>query len=116
MLIFGEPRQLDDGLPRKTEDDIQQERLGPRGVPGKPSPAKMTHLDPPHTAQGLRRRTQFFPALTTVNAPSAVLSLHRFCLPAAGAARRDLWPTTSKKATNAAVSCTTKLSVALGRP
>jgi hypothetical protein len=59
MLIFGEPRQLDDGLPRKTEDDIQQERLGPRGVPGKPSPAKMTpqrakktptHLDPPHTA------------------------------------------------------------------
>jgi hypothetical protein len=59
MLIFGEPRQLDDGLPRKTEDDIQQELLGPRGVPDKPSPAKMTpqrakktptYLDPPHTA------------------------------------------------------------------
>jgi hypothetical protein len=59
MLIFGEPRQLDDGLPRKTEDDIQRDLLGPRGVPGKPSPAKMTpqrakktstHLDPPHTA------------------------------------------------------------------
>lgn len=59
MLIFGEPRQLDDGLPRKTEDDIQRELLGPRGVPGIPSPAKMTpqrekktpkHLDPPHTA------------------------------------------------------------------
>ena len=59
MLIFGEPRQLDDGLPRKTEDDIQREMLGPRGVPGIPSPAKMTpqrekktlgYLDPPHTA------------------------------------------------------------------
>jgi hypothetical protein len=59
MLIFGEPRQLDDGLPRKTEDDIQQELLGPRGVPGMPSPAKMTpqrakktptYPDPPHTA------------------------------------------------------------------
>jgi hypothetical protein len=59
MLIFGPPRQLDDGKPRKSEDDIQQELLGPRGVPGKPSPAKMTpqrakktpaHADPPHTA------------------------------------------------------------------
>jgi hypothetical protein len=41
MLVFGPPRQLDDGLPRKSEDDIQQE-LGPRGVPGIPSPANMT--------------------------------------------------------------------------
>lgn len=59
MLIFGPSRQLDDGLPRKTEDDIQQELLGPRGIPSVPSPAKMTpqrakktpaHMNPPHTA------------------------------------------------------------------
>ena len=59
MLIFGQPRQLDDGVPRPTEDDIQRELLGPRGVPGKPSPAKMTpqaekntpsYADPPHPA------------------------------------------------------------------
>src|SRR3954447_17959308 len=59
MLTFGPPRQLDDGKPRKTEDDIQQELLGPRGVPVQPSPAKMTpqrakktptHADPPHPA------------------------------------------------------------------
>lgn len=30
----------DEGRP--TEDDIQRERLGPRGVPGEPDPAKMT--------------------------------------------------------------------------
>jgi hypothetical protein len=34
--------QLDDGKPRLSEDDIQREQLGPRGVPGKPDPAKMT--------------------------------------------------------------------------
>ena len=28
--------------PDKTEDDIQREQLGPRGVPGKPDPARMT--------------------------------------------------------------------------
>jgi hypothetical protein len=28
--------------PDFSEDDIQREQLGPRGVPGKPSPAKMT--------------------------------------------------------------------------
>ena len=28
--------------PEKSEDDIQREKLGPRGVPGKESPAKMT--------------------------------------------------------------------------
>jgi hypothetical protein len=27
---------------RPTEDDIAREKLGPRGVPGTPSPAKMT--------------------------------------------------------------------------
>ncbi|WP_458759873.1 hypothetical protein ACSVBT_03435 [Afipia sp. TerB] len=51
-------RQTDDRAPRKSEDDIQREQLGPRGVPGKPSPAKMTpqrkdktpeNPDPPHT-------------------------------------------------------------------
>ena len=43
----------------RSEDDIQREELGPRGVPGKESPAKMTpqrekktpkHVDPGHTA------------------------------------------------------------------
>jgi hypothetical protein len=28
--------------PELSEDDIQREQLGPRGVPGKESPAKMT--------------------------------------------------------------------------
>ena len=45
--------------PDKSEDDIQRERLGPRGVPGKEDPAKMTpqrekktpkNVDPGHTA------------------------------------------------------------------
>ena len=45
--------------PEKTEDDIQREQLGPRGVPGAPDPAKMTpqrekktpkHVNPGHTA------------------------------------------------------------------
>ena len=27
---------------RLTEDDLAREKLGPRGVPGEPSPAKMT--------------------------------------------------------------------------
>ena len=44
---------------RPTEDDMQAAVLGPRGVPGEPSPAKMTpqrakktprHLEPGHTA------------------------------------------------------------------
>lgn len=34
--------QLGNGKPRPTEDDIQREELGPRGVPGKADPAKMT--------------------------------------------------------------------------
>jgi hypothetical protein len=45
--------------PRKTEDDMQREKLGPRGERGKPDPAKLTpqqekntpkNRDPPHTA------------------------------------------------------------------
>ncbi len=45
--------------PDKSEDDIQREKLGPRGVQGKGSPAKMTpqreektpkEVDPGHTA------------------------------------------------------------------
>jgi len=52
-------RQIDDGKPRQSEDDMQREQLGPRGVPGKPDPAKMvpqrrkktpTDFDPGHTA------------------------------------------------------------------
>jgi hypothetical protein len=44
---------------RLTEDDMQAAMLGPRGEPGKPSPAKMTpqrakktprHLEPGHTS------------------------------------------------------------------
>jgi hypothetical protein len=51
--------QTDDAQPRPTEDDIQREQLGPRGVPGKAGPRKMTpqreektpkHIDPGHTA------------------------------------------------------------------
>ena len=33
--------QMDDCQPRQSEDDQQREQLGPRGVPGKPDPAKM---------------------------------------------------------------------------
>ena len=50
--------QLDDGRPRQSEDDQQREQFGPRGVLGKPDPAKMTpqrrkktptDFDPGHT-------------------------------------------------------------------
>lgn len=34
--------QMDDGKPRLSEDDIQREQFGPKGVPGKSDPAKMT--------------------------------------------------------------------------
>jgi hypothetical protein len=34
--------QLDDGKLRLTEDDIARAELDPRGVPGKPDPARMT--------------------------------------------------------------------------
>ena len=30
--------------PAKSEDDIQRELLGPRGVPGAPDPAKMSEV------------------------------------------------------------------------
>jgi hypothetical protein len=52
-------RQVNGVEPEKSEDDIQREQLGPRGVPGAPDPAKMTpqrakktpkHVDPGHTA------------------------------------------------------------------
>ena len=45
--------------PDFSEEDLQREQLGPRGVPGKESPAKMTpqrekktpkHVDPGQTA------------------------------------------------------------------
>lgn len=45
--------------PDFSEEDLQREQLGPRGVPGRESPAKMTpqrekktpkHVDPGHTA------------------------------------------------------------------
>jgi hypothetical protein len=35
-------RPLNGVEPEKSEDDIQRELLGPRGVPGAPDPAKMT--------------------------------------------------------------------------
>ena len=50
--------QVDDGLPRQSEDDQQREQFGPRGVPGKPDPARMvpqrkkktpSDFDPGHT-------------------------------------------------------------------
>ncbi|WP_370140344.1 MULTISPECIES: hypothetical protein [unclassified Bradyrhizobium] len=53
------PREQNDVEPSQSEDDIQREQLGPRGVPGAPDPAKMTpqrakktpkHIDPGHTA------------------------------------------------------------------
>src|SRR6202035_1036345 len=34
-------RQIDDGQPRKSEDDLQRELFGPRGVLGQPDPARM---------------------------------------------------------------------------
>jgi hypothetical protein len=51
--------QLDDGKPRLSEEDMQREMFGPRGVVGRPDPAKMTPqrakktpkiIDPGHTA------------------------------------------------------------------
>jgi uncharacterized membrane protein len=58
-LKYGPGGQLDDGKPRLSEDDIQRKELGPRGVLGRPDPAKMTpqrqkktpkNVDPGHTA------------------------------------------------------------------
>ena len=36
------PREPNGVEPEHTEDDIQREKFGPRGVPGAPDPAKMT--------------------------------------------------------------------------
>jgi hypothetical protein len=56
MTKLREPNGVE---PSRSEDDIQREQLGPRGVPGAPDPAKMTpqrdkktpkHVDPGHTA------------------------------------------------------------------
>jgi hypothetical protein len=52
-------RPMNGTEPEKSEDDIQREQFGPRGVPGAPDPAKMTpqrekktpkNVDPGHTA------------------------------------------------------------------
>jgi hypothetical protein len=52
-------RQIEDRRPKKTEDDLQRELFGPRGVLGQPDPATMvpqrkkktpTDCDPGHTA------------------------------------------------------------------
>jgi hypothetical protein len=53
-------RQVDDGKSRLTKDEIQREQFGPRGLSGKPDPAKMvaqrrkktpSDFDPGHTAR-----------------------------------------------------------------
>ena len=52
------PREQNGVEPLRSEDDIQRDQLGPRGVPGAPDPAKMTpqrektpkHIDPGHTS------------------------------------------------------------------
>lgn len=53
------PREQNGVEPPLSEDDIQREQLGPRGVPGAPDPAKMTpqrekktpkHIEPGHTS------------------------------------------------------------------
>ncbi|QUS39451.1 hypothetical protein RPMA_11845 [Tardiphaga alba] len=52
-------RQLDDGKPRRSEEDMQRAQVGPRGVLGQEDPARMvpqrkkktpTDVDPGHTA------------------------------------------------------------------
>lgn len=51
--------QINGREPEFSEEDVQREELGPRGVPGRESPAKMTpqrqkktpkEVDPGHTA------------------------------------------------------------------
>jgi hypothetical protein len=52
-------RPINGPEPEKSEDDIQREQYGPRGIPDAPDPAKMTpqrkkktpdNVDPGHTA------------------------------------------------------------------
>jgi hypothetical protein len=38
--------------PEFSEDDLQRQQLGPRGVPGKPDPAKMTPQRAKKTPEG----------------------------------------------------------------
>ena len=41
--LLKEPRPLSENRDHlKTEDEMQREQLGPRGVPGEPDPARMT--------------------------------------------------------------------------
>lgn len=56
MNKIGEPNGVE---PDRSEDDIQREQLGPRGVPGGSDPARMTpqrekktpkHIDPGHVS------------------------------------------------------------------
>ena len=58
VIIMDKERPINGVEPQKSEDDIQREQLGPRGVPGAPDPAKMTpqrakktpkNIDPGHT-------------------------------------------------------------------
>jgi hypothetical protein len=58
VMVIDKERPINGVEPQKSEDDIQREQLGPRGVPGAPDPAKMTpqrakktpkHIDPGHT-------------------------------------------------------------------
>jgi hypothetical protein len=58
VINMEKERPINGVEPEKSEDDIQREQLGPRGVPGAPDPAKMTpqrakktpkHVDPGHT-------------------------------------------------------------------
>jgi hypothetical protein len=59
QFLAGRWYQLDDGKPRLSEEDMQREMFGPRGVVGQPDPAKMTPqrakktskiIDPGHTS------------------------------------------------------------------
>lgn len=52
-------RQLEDGKPRQSEEEMQRAQFGPRGVPGREDPARMVpqrekktpkDVDPGHTA------------------------------------------------------------------
>jgi len=59
LMEHAMPREPNGREPEFSEEDMQREQLGPRGVPGKPSPARMTpqrdkktpkDVDPGHTA------------------------------------------------------------------
>ena len=48
------PRALSENLDHlKTEDDMQRETLGPRGVPGDRDPARMTPQQRKNTPKGI---------------------------------------------------------------